>query len=417
MRINKSAKLLPKVLSIFLLLSLALSLVSCRSTNFSEIVEFESLPTESIKKEPEVEETEQSETIKESKDDEEKAQSTESKAKESKESYDYSKEFRAGNLAGHSGGSVKSFLSSENGQEVAGLDKLVRGFLKDKGLENANVSIVYQDLQSGARYSYNGSQRYVAASTVKVAVGMVVAQLTDEGVFPPDMEILYVPGEHFAADNLDSSRLGKPVPIWDLVYSSIAYSDNAATSVIFEYFFRQGQYLHNFMDSRVGTHYSGDVTMSAEEGIGLIEQLYSDSRYPSYAKIRDYMSASTWGQFLTAGIPVNVSSKYGNLAALNHEIGLAWTNKPFAYSVYTDGIAAYDILPQLGELLYNYNQGLVQATEPATPNEESPHSQPNENLPPAGEQSNIATNGEIRETSPPPIADEGVRESSPPPLN
>ncbi|MDO5016725.1 MAG: serine hydrolase [Eubacteriales bacterium] len=349
---------LSKLLSLGLLLCFGLGLAGCTSKPVLHSIDY----TETRNTEPE--ETTSAETT-------EKSASTSASESSStaETTYDFSKEFKAG-LNSHIEVNAKTYPVVENSPELDGLKVLIDQFLKDRGLagRNDNISIVYEDLDAGLRYSYNPDTRYQAASVIKAAMGMVVAQLTDEGVFPADMAITYVPGDHFSADDLDTSSLGKLVPIWNLVDNAIINSNNAATSAIFAYFQREGRSLHFFLDERTGTHYANDVTLSAREGIGLIEQLYFDKNYPSYQRVIDDMSRSTWGSFCRGGIPVPVSSKYGNLGSLNHEIGLVWTNKPFAYAVFSNGIPAYDVLPELGALLYNYHEGIIQApaTEPSS---------------------------------------------------
>lgn len=282
-------------------------------------------------------------------------------SKEKAVQYDFSKEYNVGNLQAYVANTATQFAASENGPETAGLKQLVESFLARKGVNPGQISIIYQDLGTGLRYSHNPDARYQAASVIKTAMGMVVAQLIDEGVFPPDMQIAYVPGEQFASEDMDASRLGSLVSMSELLNSAIIYSGNAPTSAVFEYFKRHGRDLHFFMDERTGTNYSGDVSMSAREGIGLVTQLYFDSRYPSYQSVIQAMTSSTWGSFLTGGIPVAVSSKYGNVGGLNHEIGIVWADRPFAYSVFSSNIPAYDVLPELGALLYNYHTGAVTA--------------------------------------------------------
>lgn len=285
-----------------------------------------------------------------------KSEPTEAKSSE-KATYDFSREHKV-NLADYAGVYYGPPALNENSGALDGLNTLVARFLAERGLSGASIGIVYDDLSASERYCYNADQRFVAASVIKVAMAMVVDQLRQEGAFPQDLQVTYVPGEQFAADSLDPARLGQLVPMSELIDSALLYSDNTATSVVFEYFRRQGRDLHYFMDERTGTRYSNDITMSAREGIGLIEALYyNQGQFPGYSTILSTMSGSSWGQYLTAGIPAAVSSKYGQLGSLNHEIGLVWADRPFAYAVFTDNINAYSVLPELGALLYNYATG------------------------------------------------------------
>lgn len=273
------------------------------------------------------------------------------------------------NLAAYAGGSPQSYGFAENGPGTAGLDALIRDWLVSRNLQNAAISIVYDDYGAMQRFTYQPDARYVAASTVKVPMAMVCAQLTAEDVFPAGMTITEVPGKSFAPDDPHPANYGQLVPLADLLSSALLYSDNTATSVIFEYFERHGSYLHNYIDQRTGVHFAADMTLSAREGADLMAQLYFDNRYPLYSSIIDTMKNASWSSFLSGGIPVAVSHKYGNLGGLNHEIGIAWTAHPFGYAVFTSNVDAYHLLPELGTLLYNYNTGnaSIPANAPALP--------------------------------------------------
>lgn len=376
---------------VLICLSLLVLLAACGSKTVIRPLDY-SRPSEQSG-ESQTEET--SQTKKEAK----KSEATSKKTEET--TYDLSKEFNPGNLQALAGGGFKNFAGAENGPGVAGLATAVNQFLQEKGLAGAGISIAYQDLTTNELYTLNADARYQSASVIKVAVAMVVGQLMDQGHFPADMQIVYLPSEWFSADNMDPAQEGKLVSMQGLVDSALLYSDNAATSAIFAYFDRHGCLLHNFLDARTGTHYAGDVTMSAREGLGLITQLYYDSEFPSYKNILTTMTSSTWNEFLTKNIPVAVSSKYGNLAGLNHEIGLVWSDRPFAYSVFTQNVGAYDVLPALGSLLYQYNTGSLAPAQPsATPPGQAgqPPAVPSQ----PGQAPGVP--GQTGETSPPPLA-------------
>lgn len=347
--------------AILLVLGLVILLTACQQKTVIRPLIYERPTT------PTTEPTEEEESSQETR---KPAKTQETSKKETETTYDMSGEFDPGNLQNLAGGSFKSFAGSENGPNLNALSSAISQFLQERGLSAANISIAYQDLTSNELYTWKADLRYPSASVIKVAAAMVVGQLTDQGYFPADMQIVYLPSKWFSAENMDPGQQGKLVPMSNLVSSALLYSDNAATSAIFGYFDRHGRLLHNFLDERTGTNYAGDISMSAREGIGLITQLYFDSSFPSYQTILSTMTSSTWNEFLTKNIPVAVSSKYGNLPGIAHEIGLVWTDRPFAYAVFSQNIPAYDVLPALGSLLYQYNTGTLAAspspTEPST---------------------------------------------------
>lgn len=285
--------------------------------------------------------------------------SKKTKARNEASTYDLHGEFDPGDLKAYAGKTYPVSSLPEGGSAVSGLSPLLQSFLSSRGLAQAKVSIIYTDLNAGQRYCYQPDLRYTAASVIKLPMAMVCEQLISEGVFPEDMKIVFAPSEYFSFDSSNPAQIGQPVPLQNLLASAIMYSDNSATSAVFGYFHRHGRNLHDFMDERIGTHYAGDITMSAREGIQAIEGIYfNPAGIAGYQTILDNLSAASWTSFLSGGMPVQVAHKYGNIGAFNHEVGLVLSGHPFAYSVFTEGINAYTVLPQLGALLYAYANGL-----------------------------------------------------------
>lgn len=274
---------------------------------------------------------------------------------------DFSLEYDCGDLRGYAGsGGFTAYSMSENTPQTAALASQIQDFLARHGLTESDISIVYTDLSTQTRYTWKPDVRHLAASVIKVPMAMVCEQFIQEGIFPADMQVVYVPGDQFSADNMQEANLGKPVSLESLLQSAVTYSDNAATSAVFAYFKRHQRDLHFFMDERCGTHYASDVTLSAREGAQILDSLYFNSgTYPGYSKILEWMNQSTWGSYLTAGIPVAVAHKYGSNVGLAHEIGIVWASHPFSYSVFTTNVDP-SVLPELGTLLYNFAEGVSQ---------------------------------------------------------
>lgn len=272
--------------------------------------------------------------------------------------YDFSKEFDVGDLSGKQQGTPPVYSFTENPPELLPLQNQLNQFIQEKGLAGKRFSIIVDDLLAQKRVVIKPDDRYSAASVIKVAMAMVCDQLTEEGIFPVDMQILYVMDEKFTSDGADESKIGKPVSLQSMLDQALLHSNNAATSAVFSYFERHKCQIHFFMDGRCGTQYAKDVTLSAREGIGLIEQLYFNQQvYPGYQTILNTMTQNSWKQYLTGGIPIPVSSKYGQVGANNHEIGLIWAERPFAYAVFSEGVDGYSIFPELGTLIYQYAAG------------------------------------------------------------
>lgn len=245
----------------------------------------------------------------------------------------------------------------ENTPAMQDLDKVFRAFLEEQGLSDAKVSLVYQDLRTGERYSYNPDERYLSASCIKVGIAMTCAKLVDAGAFFWDMPVANVADpEQYVTDG-DQGNWPEMTTLGALVEPMLRYSNNTAASILFRYCLDHGRYLHALMDDAVGTHYAADTTMSAREGAQLMLQLcLNPEKVSGYSYVLDQLRQSSWNEFCTARLPKDiVANKYGEIYDYTHEIGAVFTQRPFVYSVFAQGANGHAWLPALGELLYRWN--------------------------------------------------------------
>lgn len=244
-----------------------------------------------------------------------------------------------------------------NGPAVAGLADLIHAYLKDRDLVDANLSIVYENLETHERYTYRGDARYDAASTVKVPMSMVVYQLMHEEVFPSDLKIKYEACNQFLGDGYTQAPEGSLIGIRDLIENAIRFSGNTSTSSIFNYFYKNGNYIHDVMDWRLGMHYANDNSMSANEGIRLMEELfYNPHGVAGYNELIDFMKNTTWRYYFTRHLEgVEIAHKYGLYSSAMNELGIVYAEVPYAFAIYTSEFEGYVFWPELGWLIHQWH--------------------------------------------------------------
>ncbi len=259
-----------------------------------------------------------------------------------------------------------------NGPAVEGLARLIEAYLADRDLLDSNISIVYENLVTDERYTYRGDARYDAASTVKVPMGMVVYQLMHEEVFPHDLKIKYEACNQFLGDGYTMAPEGSLLGIRDLIENAIRFSGNTSTSSIFNYFYKNGNYIHDVMDWRLGMHYSNDNSMSANEGIRLMEELYHNPHgVAGYNELVDFMKTTTWRYYFTRHLEgVEIAHKYGLYSSAMNELGIVYAAEPYAFAIYTSEHGGYVFWPELGWLIHQWhttgdaNLAAIPYTEP-----------------------------------------------------
>lgn len=246
---------------------------------------------------------------------------------------------------------------NEEDPRMKSLGEKIQDYLLAHGVEQADLSIVVQDLHRRGRYTYRPDRRYQAASCMKVGMAMTCAKLVQGNVLRWEMPIEAIPdGEQYIYDENELAAFSPAATLESLVHASLRYSSNTSTSILFSYFRRQGRWLHGLMDEAMGMHYSPDTSMSAAEGANLmIELIENPQQIEGYPMILEDLKQSTWNHFLTRDLHQECcANKYGQMAGYNHEIGVIWGSSPVIYAVYSQGVDAYEIFPGLGRLLYEW---------------------------------------------------------------
>lgn len=87
----------------------------------------------------------------------------------------------------------------------------------------------------GARFSYNGARRFVAASTVKIAVMVELFRQRDAGLQSmDDVHVLRAEDKTTGSGVLGQLHDGLALTLGDLAYLMMSISDNTATNILIE---------------------------------------------------------------------------------------------------------------------------------------------------------------------------------------
>lgn len=256
-------------------------------------------------------------------------------------------------------------LSSPASAFVADTDRMrkfaadFKAFLEENRPGTEAFSFVFQDVKSGERFSYNENYRYLAASCMKVGMAMSLAKLVHHGLLSWDTLIpSEVDPKQYIYSEAELAAFGEAARLRDLVIPALRYSNNTATSILFNYTLKNGKYMHYFMDEAFGMHYAADVTMSAFEGIHLMEQLVNNpEEIPEYEFVLDQLRNSTWNSYLTRDLPKEIcANKYGQYDAVQHEIGAIFGEKTLIYAAFSEFMNNSEFYPALGRFIYEWQQ-------------------------------------------------------------
>lgn len=248
----------------------------------------------------------------------------------------------------------------------------LRDYLSDLGNKYPDsLSIYYENINSGSNISVNKDLNLFPASLSKLVQGILIAKKVEEGVWTWDKELKALPEDiSSGSGNLYQSIGDKPVTVEKLLEELLVNSDNTAQN-IFRHHLEISEYL-NFQDETgLQDLYNEKGFISAKEYTRILRVLYTSSYLEpkNSEKILEYLTKSSFHDFLSQGIPsgVKFAHKYGE--NIEHNIfadsGIVYVpNKPYMITVIIKGedstpetrAWAVSLMKEISERAYNVSK-------------------------------------------------------------
>ncbi|MFL0266715.1 serine hydrolase [Candidatus Clostridium radicumherbarum] len=254
----------------------------------------------------------------------------------------------------------KALLVSLNEKSVEFENKRTELESQIKAYLGNNINMVglsYYDINSGKEIIINGDKTFLAASTVKVQMNMVLDDMIQNGTVSENESLQYTDDSFEEGTGiLQSQDLSKPISLSLLSDYSIIYSDNIATNMIIK---RINYYnMRNMIDAKLGhaTDKSGNFITATDETT-LLKQLYENvNNNTYYSKIIDDMKNTEFHDRLDLYLPYNiVAHKVGNYDSYVNDVGIIYTENPYILSIYTNGLDnANEVIAHISKMIYDF---------------------------------------------------------------
>jgi len=206
---------------------------------------------------------------------------------------------------------------------------------------NNNISVYYENIETGYTYSYNADKMYFSASVIKAPYAMYVYRLAEKGEANLENLYTYERGDyHGGSGIIKDMNYGVTFSENELLTYSIIYSDNVAFKKILNLFGVDG--FKGFV-SELGAnpnlinkvlYVSSGAEMSANEaGIyakAIYEYIEGGHLYSEQFK-NDLMS--TTKTLIESDFPV--ARKYGQSGVL-HEMAVVYSDSPYILAIMTN---------------------------------------------------------------------------------
>lgn len=249
-------------------------------------------------------------------------------------------------------------LSDQTKYKAMTLEQRIRNYL---GSNTNNVGVTYRDLNSGETIEINGYKVFTAASTVKVAIALAIADKLETGELSPDTLVYYSSADYEGGTGIMQGQdKSKPYKVINLVEYMIRYSDNIATNMLLGVYGYEN--FKNYLDqiTEIPTnHYANQLT--ALGATNALEKLYNgaQSKY-YYSTILEYLRTTQFHDRLDRHLSYDrVAHKIGNYGGNTHDVGVFLIDdNPYIVSVYTNGVPnANTVITGISDIIYDRQTG------------------------------------------------------------
>ncbi|MCD8028018.1 MAG: class A beta-lactamase-related serine hydrolase [Erysipelotrichaceae bacterium] len=208
-------------------------------------------------------------------------------------------------------------------------------------VENYNVSIYFEDLDSSFTYTYNPTTVYYGCSLIKLVDALYLIEKATEGEIDLDTETITYTSEYKRSysQGMATKSYGEEVSLRELISYAIMYSDNSAHIMLIDYigFYNlqeYGQSLGGQVILQGGDKYGNQT---AEDMNVYLKKAYeiitTNEEYGPFLK--EIMDNDDNNDFNTDDI--KIYHKYGSYNIYFHDVGLALDDEhPYTISILTE---------------------------------------------------------------------------------
>lgn len=238
--------------------------------------------------------------------------------------------------------SCKDELTGSQGdQAIENLSTKIKNYL---GSDVDKVGFVYYDLSSNKSIALNEDKVCIAASTYKVSMNLVAYNMINDGKFNLTDTVPYKADFYeTGAGSLQykTKTLSKsPIAFSTLLDLSITQSDNIATNMISDKI-GGADYVRKEVSNITGVTDIDTTTnvITPKIAFRLLKTLYDNKSNENYAHLINAMKETEFHDRIDKYLPHKlVAHKIGNFDSYTNDIGIVFTDKPYIFVIYVDGL-------------------------------------------------------------------------------
>lgn len=220
------------------------------------------------------------------------------------------------------------------------LNNQIQDYIQEYDLDPSLLSYNIIDLETNESIgSDNKSENFTAGSVYKLPLSMIWYDKLERGEVSLYSSYSYDESDKEYGGGYIESRYdaGEPIPLYDILYGALVYSDNMSGHIMFNNL--GGWYNFKVLAARYSDKeqdeefYSLDNVLNAEYMSDVMKQIYDHQ--DTYATVIEYLRYASPDEFLNNTIQVNMVQKVGFYEDAMNACGLSLDGHPYIFCIFT----------------------------------------------------------------------------------
>lgn len=223
--------------------------------------------------------------------------------------------------------------------------------------------VTFIDLATGEMVNVNDKIEYVAASTSKLPINVLLYKNIEAGKIKMEDKLVYKQEDlESGTGTIISSPFGTEYTVRETSKLSIQKSDNCGVNMLIRLLGIEN--VRNYIDEVGGQVHYGKTHRSCPYDMAQIAQdlykLYLNNE-EVYGELINYMETTDWHDRIDAKLPqdVKVAHKIGNQTSTRNDVGIVFATHPYVLSVMSDNVnidAATRAIADLSKVVYDFEE-------------------------------------------------------------
>lgn len=244
----------------------------------------------------------------------------------------------------------------ENYEKQVQLDALEQEIRTLLGDNVDKFGMVYYDINSEKSIEINGDKQFVAASTIKVPINMLMYDMIQDKKININEKLKYEDSDYEdGAGVLQGAELNNPIPIKTLSDYSLIYSDNIAINMLLRKVGKENRY--DYIEKIVGhpiVHDGNNTT--PQDSFRILQRLYlNPDNNEYYSAMIETMKKTEYNDRIDKYIPKQiVAHKIGDFAEYVNDVAIVCKENPYILVVFTKELPeACEVIGQVSKIIYD----------------------------------------------------------------